>query len=170
MQILNSVAEHSKNFLIRVFGGTSLAASGLGYILGHYFGISGCILCQIERILLAVCGVVAFLMASTRSRLVTIGHAALWEAGALVSLYHSLIQFGVLPVPAFCQVAPVMGSNLQEKLSTFLNTPHAPCNKVTMSILGIPMPVYLVLFFAFGAGLIYILKLRKGHAQSQREG
>jgi disulfide bond formation protein DsbB len=170
MQILNSVAEHSKNFLIRVLGGTSLAASGLGYILEHYFGTSGCVLCQIERIFLAVCGVVALLMASTRSKLVTTGHAALWKAGALVSLYHSLIQFGVLPVPAFCQVAPVMGRDLQEKLSTFLNMPHAPCNKVTMSILGIPLPVYLVLFFAFGAVLIYVLKLRKPQAESQREG
>lgn len=129
----------------------------IGLTLEHYGNFPACRLCHVERLLLLSGGLTCFLSwliwPSKMGRTFSFLTAIQWMVGAIISLYHTGIQYGLLAVPHFCNVQEA--SSLDE----FLSRPSASCDQRTLDFLGVPACLYLILIFmAFSVACLFVAK------------
>lgn len=118
-----------------------------GFAVEYWGHWPSCILCHIERWILLIWGGSALLSLRCRRNL-----WALWIlsiVGWAVALYHTMLQFRLFQVPAFCQIKQT--SSFQE----FMSQPTAACQEWTLSMFGLPAPFYLMLMWFFAIVIVW---------------
>lgn len=138
----------------------SMIAVFASYGLEYGLGIRACRLCGIERYAYkagALMGIIGYFF-STRASLITALKYALiltFCVGAGVSVYHSAIQHGWVPQPAFCEVPNVMSSDPEQLRTMLLATDMAPpCNQVTFRFLGLSLAEWNIFLSLGFVGII----------------
>ena len=154
---------YSWNILSQALGASACIMAITTYILDYFFGYTGCMLCNIERIILIIVGIWTI---CTLSGWITWG---LWCLGLGVSGYHIAVQEHWLPLAAFCKAPVPLGDTLASQMENFLSRPVISCDQVTLRILGISAVYFLCIFFALGCVLIFwktIHSSKKKHLSS----
>lgn len=132
----------------------------IAMILEHGFGIVGCALCKYERLIILVGGFCAFLSLFLPHRHYRIGFiitSLIFIGGFGLSLYHVLIQQGILPLPSFCRPPSVgSGMSIQDIRQQLLNTQFVPCNKITWSLFGLSLAAYNMMLTIGIAGYLLV--------------
>jgi disulfide bond formation protein DsbB len=119
----------------------------MGMILERYGGFLGCFLCHVERWIVLIGGIFAFLAAVWWPHFLAYCSAlsvgAIWTIGAIICFYHAGVQYHIFSEPFFCKVKE--GDSLEAFLNQVSN--HAPsmpsCSQKTISVFSIPMSLYL---------------------------
>ena len=138
---------YSWNIILRSLGASTCIIAIMTYILDYFFGYTGCMLCNTERILLIIVGIWTIY-----TLWITWG---LWCLGLGVSGYHIAVQEHWLPLAAFFKARLPLGDTLECQMENFLSRPRISCDQVTLRLLGISAVYFLCAFFALGCVLIF---------------
>jgi disulfide bond formation protein DsbB len=124
-------------------------------LLEHF---PACILCHVERWIFLAGGIASFFAGLWWPRFsskLACGVACFtWLGGSAVALYHSAIQFHLLPLPHFCTIQEA------DSLDSFLKTSSISCDQRSLELFGIPVPLYLAALFTVYA-LLCLRMMRK---------
>lgn len=121
----------------------SLFAVLLSFVIEYGFSITPCSLCKWQRwgfisaLIISLIGIF-----SEQKNVLLGGLLLLFSAIFFLSLYHGLVQFGLLSDP--CLVPKITST---DDFWEAINAP-LPCSKISFSIFGIP-PSLLNAFFSF---------------------
>ncbi|MGL5784327.1 MAG: disulfide bond formation protein B [Alphaproteobacteria bacterium] len=108
---------------------------------------SSCVLCKVERFFFLGGGMFAGLTCFMGDRKLLLSLkflSVVWFGGAGVALYHTAVQQHWVEIPSFCRVQEPAGETVEEMAENLLKLRHIPCDQITLSLGGIPAPVYLI--------------------------
>ncbi len=120
---------------------------GASMALEVWGGISSCVLCKVERFFFLGGGTFAGLTCFMGDKKLLFSLKLLsvvWFGGAGVALYHTAIQQHWVAAPGFCRVQEPAGETIEEMAENLLKLRHIPCDQITLSLGGIPAPIYLI--------------------------
>ena len=141
-----------------VFALVCLGLLACGYGLQYFFSFRPCVLCLYERWPSwagAALGTAGFLASPRGGRPLVWGLFVVFLGASILSLYHVLVEAGMVPALAACHGPDFSGKNFAETKALLLATPLANCEAPSFFLFGLSLASYnllLSLGLMFGTG------------------
>lgn len=143
-----------------------LASGGLlamAYVFQYGFGFWPCTMCYWQRWphwLMLGLGILAFLPLQASHKILLMLAAAVLLASAGLALWHSGVEYGLLPGPTACSGGLALDGDPAAVLDRLLATPAPRCDEVTWSFVGMSMANWNGILSLAMAGLAVMLLLK----------
>lgn len=143
-----------------------LASGGLlamAYVFQYGFGFWPCTMCYWQRWphwLMLGLGILAFLPLQASHKILLMLAAAVLLASAGLALWHSGVEYGLLPGPTACSGGLALDGDPAAVLDRLLATPAPRCDEVTWSFVGMSMANWNGIISLAMAGLAVMLLLK----------